>query len=437
MPSWNIHIAHAERLLEGGGPVARAVRDRNAFLFGNLVPDIYVGYMVPAIVRPIPYRITHFAAPEHIPRPRECEFWDAYVAPLARELLSMGEASLACDPSAMGESPLASVSADTAIDAATGVSVGAAAACTEGGADPAAAAGTEATATTGAEATATTGAEATATAGTEAVAVGCVAAGTAAACAGAGATACARTDVPADGTASDGVAVRAAGHGLYAVAAAGVATCAHTIETEASGPLAALTAGRPCIEPLSIAKEAARVAPAHAASFVDEVDARATASLQEAAFGAGRQCTSKRDTLGSLLDLTLGVWVHLLADTTWNTRVREALAARGETPSRGFRIKKQADFDLFGKSLAIDMVPLATPALIETAAHFAQYPIDERSVCATTAIAHEVVRTNHVNGAPVYQLLDEEFFAATFTEVIEAADALFAQRASSRAFPSR
>lgn len=421
MPSWNIHIAHAERLLEGGGPVARAVRDRNAFLFGNLVPDIYVGYMVPAIVRPIPYRITHFAAPEHIPRPREREFWDAYVAPLARELLSMGEASLVCDLSAMGESPLVSVSADTAIDAASGVSAGTAAACAEGGAEPAAAAGTEATATTGAEAVAAVG--------TEAVAVDCVAAGTAAACA--------RADVPADGTASDGVAVRAAGHGLYAVAAAGVATCAHTIETEASGPLAALITGRPCIEPLSIAKEAARVAPAHAASFIDEVDARATASLQEAAFGAGRQCTSKRDTLGSLFDLTLGVWVHLLADTTWNTRVREALAARGETPSRGFRIKKQADFDLFGKSLAIDMVPLATPALIETAAHFAQYPIDERSVCATTAIAHEVVRTNHVNGAPVYQLLDEEFFAATFTEVIEAADALFAQRASSRAFPSR
>lgn len=412
MPSWNIHIAHAERLLEGGGPVARVVRDRNAFLFGNLVPDIYVGYMVPAIARPIPYRITHFAAPEHIPRPREREFWDAYVAPLARELLSMGESSLACDPSAMGESPLASVSADTAIDAATGVSAGAAAACAAVGAEPAAAAGTEATATTGAEATAAAGTEPAA-------------------------AACARTDVPADGTASDGVAVRAADHGLYAVAAAGVATCARTIETEASGPLAALITGRPCIEPLSIAKEAARVAPAHAASFIDEVDARATASLQEAAFGAGRQCTSKRDTLGSLFDLTLGVWVHLLADTTWNTRVREALAARGETPSRGFRIKKQADFDLFGKSLAIDMVPLATPALIETAAHFAQYPIDERSVCATTAIAHEVVRTNHVNGAPVYQLLDEEFFAATFTEVIEAADALFAQRASSRAFPSR
>ena len=48
MPSWNIHIAHAEGLLEDGGPFAGVVRDRNAFLFGNFVPDIYVGYMVPS-----------------------------------------------------------------------------------------------------------------------------------------------------------------------------------------------------------------------------------------------------------------------------------------------------------------------------------------------------------------------------------------------------
>ena len=65
MPSWNIHIAHAEGLLAKDGPVARVVRDRNAFLFGNLIPDIYVGYMVPGIVHPIPYRVTHFAKPEH------------------------------------------------------------------------------------------------------------------------------------------------------------------------------------------------------------------------------------------------------------------------------------------------------------------------------------------------------------------------------------
>ena len=60
MPSWNIHIAHAEGLLEDGGPFAGVVRDRNAFLFGNFVPDIYVGYMVPSVAEPIPYRVTHF-----------------------------------------------------------------------------------------------------------------------------------------------------------------------------------------------------------------------------------------------------------------------------------------------------------------------------------------------------------------------------------------
>ena len=38
MPSWNIHIAHAERLLAREGAVARTVLDRNAFLLGSLTP---------------------------------------------------------------------------------------------------------------------------------------------------------------------------------------------------------------------------------------------------------------------------------------------------------------------------------------------------------------------------------------------------------------
>ena len=40
--------------------------------------------MVPGIADPIPYRITHFAKPEPIPKPREHEFWDTYVAPLLK-----------------------------------------------------------------------------------------------------------------------------------------------------------------------------------------------------------------------------------------------------------------------------------------------------------------------------------------------------------------
>ena len=87
MPSWNIHIAQTERLLERTGALANSVRDRNAFLFGCVVPDIFVGYMVPGIADPIPYRITHFAKPEPIPKPREHEFWDTYVAPLLKGAL--------------------------------------------------------------------------------------------------------------------------------------------------------------------------------------------------------------------------------------------------------------------------------------------------------------------------------------------------------------
>ncbi len=86
MPSWNIHIAQTERLLSRDGAVARAVRDENAFLLGNVIPDIMVGYMVPGIAEPIPYRVTHCAEPSPIPKPREREFWDEFVAPLAEAL---------------------------------------------------------------------------------------------------------------------------------------------------------------------------------------------------------------------------------------------------------------------------------------------------------------------------------------------------------------
>ena len=63
MPSWNIHIAHVQRLLHEQDARSLGIRDANAFLFGNLVPDIYVGYLVQPISRKVPYRVTHFADP--------------------------------------------------------------------------------------------------------------------------------------------------------------------------------------------------------------------------------------------------------------------------------------------------------------------------------------------------------------------------------------
>ena len=79
MPSWNVHLAHAERLLDEVGASALGVRDENSFLVGNIVPDIPVGYIVKNPVRPLKYTFTHLAIKEPIPFPRAEEFWQTYI----------------------------------------------------------------------------------------------------------------------------------------------------------------------------------------------------------------------------------------------------------------------------------------------------------------------------------------------------------------------
>lgn len=79
MPSWNIHTAHVERLLREASPDELGIRDVNAFLFGNFVPDVLVGYMVSDPTQRIDYKLTHLALREHIPLPRADEFWDFYI----------------------------------------------------------------------------------------------------------------------------------------------------------------------------------------------------------------------------------------------------------------------------------------------------------------------------------------------------------------------
>lgn len=80
MPSWNIHTAHVERLLREEGAAALGVRDENAFLMGNFVPDVYVGYMVADTSCRIDYKMTHLSLRDHIPLPRHDLFWEFYVA---------------------------------------------------------------------------------------------------------------------------------------------------------------------------------------------------------------------------------------------------------------------------------------------------------------------------------------------------------------------
>ena len=80
MPSWNIHTAHVERLLNALDACAIGIEDANAFLFGNYVPDIYVGFMVPDASFRIDYCLTHSAMVETIPLPDADRFWDKYIA---------------------------------------------------------------------------------------------------------------------------------------------------------------------------------------------------------------------------------------------------------------------------------------------------------------------------------------------------------------------
>lgn len=179
----------------------------------------------------------------------------------------------------------------------------------------------------------------------------------------------------------------------------------------------------------SLEREVAHVSPAHAPTYELEFDPAHSARFQEEAFDeTARASALPAAARHSLFDMVLGAWTHLLADTIWNSRVSDYLDALGEKPSKGFRIKKQGDFDQFGKSLAIDAFPAPTPGLIDTAAQFPQYAIDERSVYFTCAIAHEIVRTNHLAAPASYRLLTKEFFAATFDEVQHAAERLIDER---------
>lgn len=76
MPSWNIHTAHVERLLAEPGADALGIADANAFLFGNYVPDIYVGFMVADTTFRVDYCLTHLAQPATIPLPDADQFWE-------------------------------------------------------------------------------------------------------------------------------------------------------------------------------------------------------------------------------------------------------------------------------------------------------------------------------------------------------------------------
>ncbi len=344
VPSWNIHIAHAEDVLARGGGLAAAVRDRNAFLFGNVLPDIRVGYMVPGIVEPIPYRITHFAKPEHIPKPREWEFWDTYVAPALTGEAPCG--ATGCELFTLQQEldrinrvhyPQRYANAAAVVDPSRGSVAGAAVAA----GSPVA---VDSAGTAGASAPASTGAS----------------------------------------------------------SSAGANSAAGVMEADSCAPAPARLSCR--------------------GAALNHPGGAKTPAANEALSGA--------DVAQSVRDMVLGTWLHLLADNIWNVRVNEYLDSIGGKPSEGFRIKKQGDFNWFGKTLSISSIVCATDRLAAAAGRFPQYPISRDEALYTAAVVHETVRENPGNPEhPPYRLLNDDFFANTFIEVAERAERLFVERA--------
>ena len=70
MPSWNVHIAHADRLLEkGAGCLDVDIHYPDAFLLGNVAPDVHIGFMVPDYSHKVRYGRSHQSYPGSLPIP--------------------------------------------------------------------------------------------------------------------------------------------------------------------------------------------------------------------------------------------------------------------------------------------------------------------------------------------------------------------------------
>lgn len=81
MPSWNIHTGLAEKILDSGQASQLGIRHEDSYLWGNLLPDLYVGYMVPAVGHTLRYVDTHYSQPVPIPIPDAQAFWNDWIEP--------------------------------------------------------------------------------------------------------------------------------------------------------------------------------------------------------------------------------------------------------------------------------------------------------------------------------------------------------------------
>lgn len=118
-------------------------------------------------------------------------------------------------------------------------------------------------------------------------------------------------------------------------------------------------------------------------------------------------------------DLVLGAWAHLVADNIYNCRFNRLIAQRGIAAGEKTRIRKQADFDRFGRTQIITREPRPTLEVLAQAEAFPQYPIAQTDVEAACKVAGAIAAQSSAahRDKPSFELLNEVFFEEVFTEV--------------------
>ncbi len=122
---------------------------------------------------------------------------------------------------------------------------------------------------------------------------------------------------------------------------------------------------------------------------------------------------------GKVPDAVLvGVWLHLITDKNYNDATRSYIKTLGLHPCRDVRIRKQADFAAFGKSVCPDMEIKPTDEVFTEAKRFAQYPIEKEDAQRAIDVFNSIVRedSHHVSQGD-YQLLSQEWFDQVSSDV--------------------
>ena len=133
-----------------------------------------------------------------------------------------------------------------------------------------------------------------------------------------------------------------------------------------------------------------------------------------------RYCQSDYEAEGRVSDVCLGAFCHLIADCVYNDHTNEFIRRAGIETGERTRIRKQGDFDLFGKTLDISLKPAVTSELLVQCSTFSQYSIEKEDVGRAVEAASRIVDANiegHIGWEPGYDMLTPAFFLQTFDEV--------------------